>query len=90
MLIMTFHFSHACLSILQAGVKRKSITFDDTTEKKTPEGPQNAKKKFVKTPARTMGNKGVYQPPQGKYSSGIGIFQRFFLGSLGVNFPLKT
>lgn len=57
----------------KAGVKRKSITFDDKTEKKTPEGSQNANKKYVKTPARIMGNKGVYQPPQGKYSSGIGF-----------------
>jgi len=57
----------------KAAVKRKSITFDDRTEKKTPEGPTNAKKKFVKTPARAMGIKGVYQPPQGKYSSGIGF-----------------
>merc|ERR1712156_1386435 len=49
----------------KAAVKRKSITFDDRTEKKTPEGPTNAQKKFVKTPARAMGIKGVYQPPQG-------------------------
>ena len=32
----------------------------------------SAKKKYVKTPIKVMGNKGVYQPPQGKYSSGLG------------------
>ena len=53
-------------------MKRKSITFDDRTEKKTPEGASGPKKKFVKTPIRAIGNKGVYQPPQGKYSSGLG------------------
>ena len=54
-------------------MKRKSITFDDRTEKKTPEGASGPKKKFVKTPIRAIGNKGVYQPPQGKYSSGLGM-----------------
>jgi len=57
----------------KAGLKRKSITFDDRTEKKTPEGASGSKKKFVKTPIRAIGNKGVYQPPQGKYSSGLGL-----------------
>ena len=58
--------------MLKAGIKRKSITFDDRTEKKTLEGASSIKKKYVKTPVRTVGNKGVYQPPQGKYSSGLG------------------
>lgn len=57
----------------KAGIKRKSITFDDRTEKKTPEGASSLKKKYVKTPVRTVGNKGVYQPPQGKYSTGLGL-----------------
>lgn len=57
----------------KAGVKRKSITFDDRAQKKTPEGASSVKKKYVKTPVRIMGNKGVYQPPQGKYSTGLGL-----------------
>ena len=57
---------------MKAGIKRKSITFDNRQAKKTPEGPSSIKKKYVKTPVRTVGNKGVYQPPQGKYSSGLG------------------
>ena len=62
------------LLYLKAGVKRKSITFDDRAQKKTPEGASSVKKKYVKTPVRIMGNKGVYQPPQGKYSTGLGRF----------------
>lgn len=50
-----------------AGVKRKSITFEDTQfEKKKPNlGQQNNKKKQQRAG-------GVYAPPQGKYSANIG------------------
>ena len=57
---------------IQAGIKRKSITFDDRTEKNlTPPGQSSFKKKYVKTPIKAVGNKGIYQPPQGKYSKGL-------------------
>ena len=64
--------------IYLASLVKYSGDTGDKTEKKTPEGPQNSSKKYVKTPARVMGNKGVYQPPQGKYSSGIGMMKMLF------------
>lgn len=51
---------------LQTPLKRKSITFDETAP---PSNDSKPKPKFAKTPIRSGGHKGVYQPPQGKYSS---------------------
>lgn len=65
----------------KSGIKRKSITFDvNTARKQSPVGQPSAKKKYVKTPIKVVGNKGVYQPPQGKYSSGLGMEARLKFG----------
>jgi len=62
----------------EAGVKRKSITFDEKSASKDDNHASLAKKKFAKTPIKASGggggSKGLYAPPQGKYSGGLQTF----------------